>query len=258
MRPLLFLLSLLLVSSAHASTPVWSKTGHRVVGEVASKYLNAKARRVIADLLGGRSLAAVSNFADEIKSDRAYKEFGPWHYVNIPPGKAYREVTPSPNGDLIMGIERCVAVVADKSQPRKERVFYLKLLVHFIGDLHQPLHTGKEEDRGGNDIQVQWFGKGSNLHRVWDGDMIDGYGMSYTELAATLSRVSRRERKLLQQGNLYDWVDESRKVAETVYQSAKVGEKLGYAYSYTYWQIVENQLQKGGLRLAKVLNEVFS
>ncbi|MGY8914355.1 MAG: S1/P1 nuclease, partial [Flavobacteriales bacterium] len=184
-------------------------------------------------------------------------KFGPWHYVNFPMDKKYSEVVPSTYGDLVKGIITCIAIVKDKNSTDEDRAFYLKMLVHFIGDLHQPLHAGREEDKGGNDIQLQWFGKGTNLHRVWDSNLIDDFGMSYTELAGNLPPLSKKERKAIQEGDVYDWVEESQELAKEVYGSVEVGEKLGYEYSYKYTNTVRKQLQKGGLRLAKVLNDLF-
>ncbi len=258
LRRLLCPLLFLLVFQANAELPLWSKTGHRVVGEVAERYLNARTRRAVASLLNGQSLAAVSNYADEIKADPKYRMFSPWHYVNIPEGKTYSDITPSPDGDLVSGIRYCVSVLKDEGSKREDRVFYLKMLIHLIADLHQPMHVGKLEDRGGNDIQLLWFGRGSNLHKLWDAEMINDYGMSYTELARSLPQLSRSERQAMQQGELLDWVEETRAVAARVYESAKVGDKLGYSYNYKNWHTVEVQLLKGGLRLAKVLNEIFS
>ncbi|MCO5725506.1 S1/P1 nuclease [Robiginitalea marina] len=250
---LLFILPLM----AQAGAPYWGKTGHRVVGEVAQMHLSRKARKAVAELLGGEGLAEVSNFADDIKSDRTYDRFTPWHYVNFGPDEAYGEGKLSPEGDLVVAIEKCIAVLETPETPRDEKVFYLKMLVHFIGDLHQPMHLGREEDRGGNDIQVQWFGRGSNLHRLWDSNLIDSYGMSYTELAGTLPRWSRHKMKAAQQGTLLDWVGEVHQVTNEVYDSVEAGEKLGYDYSYQWWDTVEQQLLLGGLRLAEVLNRIY-
>jgi len=256
MRYLTILLLFLSVQS-HGNVPVWSKTGHRVVGEVATEYLNSRTRKAVAALLEGQSLASVSNYADEIKADRKYKDFGPWHYVNIPADKDYSEITPSPYGDLVSGIEHCIKVLEDKNGSREDRVFYLKMLIHLIGDLHQPMHVGREEDKGGNDIQLQWFGRGTNLHKLWDAEMINDYGMSFTELAQSLPRLSRKELRAMQEGDFYVWVEETQEEASKVYDSARAGDKLAYSYSYKYWETVEQQLLRGGVRLAKILNEIF-
>lgn len=235
----------------------WSKTGHRTTGEVAQQNLSRKARKAIDKLLDGQSLALVSTFGDDIKADRQYKNFSAWHYVNFPSDKKYGDVEPSEYGDLITGIEKCIGIVKDEKSSQEDKAFYLKLLVHLVGDLHQPMHVGRLEDKGGNDIQVQWFNRGSNLHKLWDLNMIEDYGMSYTELAESLPRLTKVQKKFIQQGTIYDWVEESQDIANELYDSVELGEKLYYRYSYVWWGTVEKQLQKGGLRLAKILNEMY-
>jgi hypothetical protein len=256
MRTICFLF-LLIFQGSFANDMVWSKTGHRVVGEVAEEYLSRKAKRALADLLDGQSLAAVANFGDEIKADRKYREFSAWHYVNFPADKKYTDVEPSEYGDLVIGINKCISIVKNQNSTRTDKIFYLKLLVHLIGDLHQPMHIGRLEDKGGNDLQLQWFGRGSNLHKVWDSNMIDDYGMSYTELADKLPKLSKKELNALQKGSVLDWVEETQEITNQLYESVEVGEKLGYQYGYKWWGTVEEQLQKGGIRLAVVLNDLF-
>ncbi|KAA1242818.1 S1/P1 nuclease [Aquimarina sp. RZ0] len=256
-RYLLFLMLFCFSFNGFSFGEDWGKTGHRATGEIAESYLTKKAHRNIRALLDGHGLAFVSIYGDEIKSDDQYKKFSPWHYVNFALDKKYGEETPSELGDLIKGIEKCIEVLKSDTSTHEDKVFYLKMLVHFMGDLHQPLHVGRGEDKGGNDIQVRWFKEGSNLHRVWDSDMIDYYGMSYTELSENADELSSVEIKNIERGDILDWVYESQDIAKDVYASANVGEKLGYKYVYTYFPVVRSQLQKGGIRLAKILNDLF-
>ena len=256
MKKCLFLLLFSLQLSV-ASDLVWSKTGHRVVGEIASQHLSKKAAKAIDAILDGQSLAEASTFADEIKSDTLYRKFSAWHYVNYPANKKYGDQPPSADGDLLTGIEQCLTILSSADSSKKEKAFYLRLLVHLVGDLHQPLHVGRLEDKGGNDIQLQWFGKGTNLHRVWDSNLIDNYDMSYTELANNLPRLSKTEKKAIVKGTIYDWAEESQDLANKVYESIEIGENLSYRYSYDWWDTVELQLEKGGLRLAIMLNDLF-
>lgn len=251
------LLILLASQMSFGNAPFWSKTGHRVIGEIAQNELSGKAKRAIAKLLDGKSLSSISNFADEIKADSRYREFSAWHYVNIPQGKDYKDIEHNTYGDLVTGIRKCIEIVKDGKNPKEDRVFYLKMLVHLVGDLHQPMHVGRVEDKGGNDIQVQWFGRGSNLHRVWDSNMIDDYGLSFSELANSLPELDKNARKKIQEGEVLDWVKESQEIADKLYDSVENGEKLAYRYSYVWWGTVGSQLNKGGLRLAKVLNDLF-
>ncbi len=248
----------LFINFGFSADMYWGQTGHRATGEIATKHLSKKAKKEIEMILQGKSLALVSTYGDEIKSDDKFREFGPWHYVNMEPGEEiYNSNTASPDGDLLMALRKCKEVLQNKNASREEKEFYLKMLVHFMGDLHQPFHVGKGEDKGGNDIQVRWFNEGSNIHRVWDSDMINSYQMSYTELAENTEDLTPHKIRQIASGDFESWVYESKALAEKAYASAEIGEKLGYRYMYDWFPVVREQLQKGGIRLAQVLNEIY-
>ena len=236
---------------------VWGSTGHRAIGAVAQKHLTPKAAQQVNALLGGMSLAFVSTYADEIKSDRNYNKYYSWHYINMDLDETYESAKKNPKGDLVTGIQTCVAVLKDKNSTLKDKKFHLKMLVHFLGDLHQPLHIGRREDKGGNDIQLKWFGSKTNLHHVWDHSLIDDWGMSYLELANNARSLSKKQILAIEKGTLIDWVNEVHELTNDVYNSVESGQNLRYRYSYEHFGIVRNQLQKGGVRLAKILNEIF-
>jgi hypothetical protein len=256
MKPFLIIVSIFWSLTLSAADD-WGKTGHRVVGEIAEKYLSKKAEKQILKLLDGHSLAFVANYGDDIKSDPAYDSYGPWHYVNFPFGQHYETYPKSGEGDIIQGIYKCITVLKNQNSTREDKIFHLKMLVHFLGDLHQPLHIGLAEDKGGNDFQVRWFGDGTNLHSVWDYRMLDFYEMSYTELAANTDVLSKEETDAIKSGSLLDWMYESRELCENIYANTEVGEKLGYKYMYQYINPLRKQLQKGGIRLAKLLNDIY-
>ncbi|UCE94171.1 MAG: S1/P1 nuclease, partial [Flavobacteriaceae bacterium] len=202
-------------------------------------------------------LAMVSTYGDDIKSDKKYDKYYTWHFVNFPFDTKYETSKKDKRGDIVMGIQTCVDQLKDPNTSQEDKSFYLKFLVHLIGDLHQPLHVGRAEDRGGNDIKVLWHYDKSNLHRVWDSEMIESFNMSYTELAANSKKLSTEQIKNIQKGSILDWTYESQALAKKVYASASTDEKLGYRYSYDHFQTVRSQLQKSGIRLAKILNEIF-
>jgi len=254
----LFVAIVMGITSSRATNPEWGATGHRTVGQIAEGYLKGKTKRKISELLNGQSLALVSTFGDDIKSDKRYSEFYSWHYVNMPFGVRYEDSEKNSTGDLVTGIEKCKAVILDDNTSKEDKIFYLKLLVHFIGDLHQPMHVGRKEDKGGNTIQVQWFGIGTNLHSVWDSKMINHFGMTYTELAKNSNETSKEHVELLQKGTIEDWVNDTHKYAVKTYNSVEVGENLRYEYMYHNFEMLRSQLQKGGIRLAKVLNDLFA
>ena len=239
------------------TSPNWGPTGHRTAGVIAEKHLSKKAKKQIDKLLQGESLAFVSTYGDEIKSDDHYRKFYTWHYVNFPFDTKYEDSDKNPKGDIVMGINYCIGILKDPNANMEDKTFYLKLLVHLIGDLHQPLHVGKAEDKGGNDIQVRWHNKGTNLHRVWDSEMIESWNMSYFELASNAKTLSKEQINSIQKGTVLDWTYETQNLSKQVYNSATIGEKLSYKYSYDHFGTVRSQLQKAGIRLAKVLNEIY-
>jgi len=255
---LIVLLSFLFIANTkNEEIFFWGSTGHRTTGKIAEMHLTNKAKRKIDKLLQGQSLAFVSTYADEIKSDRSFSKYYPWHYVNMGLNETYATTEKNPKGDIVTGIDTCIKVLKDKNSSEADKVFHLKLLVHFVGDLHQPMHIGQREDKGGNTIQVQWFGKGTNLHAVWDSKMIEEWNMSYVELAENAKQLTKNEIKEIEKGSVVSWVDEIHEITKEVYASVKVGENLKYRYSYDHLATVRTQLQKGGIRLASILNDIF-
>jgi hypothetical protein len=252
-----FISFFLLGNSATEEVVFWGQNGHRATGKVAENHLNRRAKKKIDKLLKGQSLAFVSTFADEIKSDRAYSTYYSWHYINMDLEESYEEAEKNPKGDLVTGIHKCIEVLKDPNSSEEDKSFYLKMLVHFVGDLHQPMHIGQREDKGGNTIQVQWFGKGTNLHAVWDTKMIEAWNMSYLELANNAKDLTKKQIENIEQGTVVDWVNEVHGLTKKVYSSAKIGDNLRYRYSYDHFETVRDQLQKGGIRLAKILNDIF-
>lgn len=260
MKLKLFLLiaTFFFTKSATEDAFFWGQNGHRATGEIAESHLNKRAKRKIDKLLNGQSLAFVSTYADEIKSDKAYSEYASWHYVNMNLDETYATAAKNTKGDLITGINTCIAVLKDKSSSSEDKSFHLKMLIHLVGDLHQPMHIGRKEDKGGNSVKVEWFGKRSNLHAVWDTKMIEGWNMSYLELAESAKKVSKEQIAAIEAGTLLDWVAEIHEVTKKVYNSVDANKGISYRYSYDHFDIVRDQLQIGGIRLAKILNDIFS
>ena len=260
MKVVSFIFIITLSSHLFATTepaPIWGQTGHRVVGAVADNYLKRSTKKAIKRLLNHESLAFASTYADIIKSDSRYREFGPWHYLNMPLDSNYEDSVKNPEGDIVSGINICKQKISNPNSSYDDKQFYLKMLIHLIGDLHQPLHIGLEEDRGGNDFKVQWYYEDTNMHSVWDTKMIESFGMSYSELAVNLPHISKTELKQIQSGSTLEWIEETHKLTKIVYNSAEEGENLRGRYSYKYFGMVRSQLQKAGIRLAKVLNELL-
>ena len=248
------LLALALLFSVESAFS-WGKTGHRVIGELAQLHLSKKAKKTVKEILGNEDLASASNWFDFIKSDSAYDNTHCWHYVGIPDGKTYAESEKNPCGDVIEAIGRFKKTLASETASLEDKKFALRGIIHLIGDIHQPLHVGNGSDRGGNDVKVSWFWKDSNLHRVWDTGLVDGQQLSYTEYTKKLNHYTKSEKKRWQNDSISEWVAEVMALRPSIYD---IGDgKLNYRYTYDHIGQVDEQLRKGGMRLAGVLNAVF-
>lgn len=234
----------------------WGQNGHRVIGAVAENHLSRKARKAIDKILGDESLAMASTWMDEIRSDDAYDHTHDWHWVSIPDGKTYSETEKNPKGDLVEATERMIDILKREEATHDEKRKALMMLVHLMGDLHQPLHVGTGEDRGGNDVKVEFFWQPSNLHRVWDSGMIDHKQLSYSEIACAIDHPSEKQVGEWLEGDIKSWAREAMTYRSRVYDIDE-DKELSYEYVYHNWDLVEQQLLKGGIRLAGVLNAIF-
>lgn len=237
------------------SASAWGATGHRITGWIADKYLNKNARKNIERILNGQSMAMASTWMDEIRSDSTYDYTADWHWVTIQDDETYPKSKKNPKGDIVGTIERLITELKSKKLSGKQEAEAVKMLIHLIGDIHQPLHVGGGNDRGGNDVKIMWFRTDSNLHRAWDSDMIDDTKLSYTEFAESLQRPDQTSLSRIQNAKISEWIYESMSYRKQVYKYGNG--KLGYEYAYRNMPVVRDQLLKAGLRIASVLNEIY-
>jgi hypothetical protein len=278
--------ALLLVLSAPALA--WGPEGHRAVGDIAARYLTAKTRVQVSELLkddrladgelsGRRTLGEIASWADEIKDFDWGRRRASWHYDDMALcGDAeysrYCRSGRCASAQLAHQIE----VLGDPRARLRARNEALKWIVHLVGDIHQPLHAANRGDRGGNLVQVSFFGQrdnppyGSlNLHAIWDVQMVskliaDRGG----ERALVSAPIAESDRRAWEQGSIADWVAESHALArDRVYATLPVaagcGERIAgvveidSAYYAGAAPVIDIQLRKAGVRLARVLNEVL-
>ncbi|QLC23476.1 S1/P1 nuclease [Parasphingopyxis sp. CP4] len=257
------LLSLLatIIVAAPMPAQAWGQLGHRIIGQLADERVSGRTRAEILLILGVEDLAEASTWPDEERSNPAdfwQNDASPWHYVTVPPGNSYPDVGAPPQGDAASALTQFAATVRDRSAPAEDRALALRFIIHIVGDLHQPLHVGNGADRGGNDEQVTWFREETNLHRVWDTDMIMDKNLSYTEYARWLGRAIAPQTEIgWWTADALVWIAESAAIRPTIYPAA--GETdLSYAYNYQNLPIAEQRLQQGGVRLAAYLEWLFS
>ena len=232
----------------------WGQTGHRVTGQIAQNHLSKKALKRIENILDGYSIAMVSNFMDEIKSDPQYDSLRPWHYCTIPDDGKY--AGPPEEGDVIMAIKEHIRLLKEGGLSKAREAFVLKCLIHLIGDIHQPLHVGNGKDRGGNDVKVTYFWKTSNLHSVWDSGIIDRQKLSYTEYAAWIDKATKEQISDWQKDDIMTWARESMSFRPMIYDLPD-SKKINYRYNYKNLPIVNQRLLQAGIRLAGVLEDIY-
>lgn len=245
-----------------AHSMAWGLLGHRIVGQIADNYLTGKARKEVYKILGTESVAMSSNWADFIKSDPAYGYLSSWHYINIKGGLTQSQVEDflihDTATDAYTKVNFMVSELKKKDLSPQNKLLYLRMLIHIVGDLHQPLHTGREEDLGGNKIKVLWFNTPYNLHHVWDEELIHSQQLSYTEYVAAIDHPTKAERKAWMNEPISQWIYQSYQLAEKIYGDIKQpDQKLDYKYNFIYLAPLNLQLLRGGLHLAGLLNEIF-
>jgi len=243
------------------SSMAWGVLGHRIVGQIADTYLSKQAKKEIFKILGNESIAMASNWSDFIKSDPTKKYLDPWHYINLKSGLSETELKNYLATDTVTDAYTRINWLTEQLRNKKlepeNRIFYLRFLIHLVGDIHQPLHIGRFEDLGGNRIKVNWFKDASNLHTVWDSKLVDFQQLSYTEYAASINFSTKEQRKEWMAEPVSEWIWQSYQHAEKIYADIKPDDNLGYNYNYKFIGVVNQQLLKGGVHLAGLLNDIF-
>jgi hypothetical protein len=261
MKQTLVLLSLLLFSN---NIFAWGAIGHRIVGKIAEDNLSQKAKESIAQLIPGQTLADVSTWADMIRSDPNWAVAKPWHYLDIPDGQTYDGSSAPPEGNVVTAITAMINTIKNQTSSTLEKQNALKFIVHFVGDIHQPLHAGRPEDRGGNTIKVSLIGRSMNLHSAWDSGMIDYQKIGYAEYAAKLQSLPLAEKEFnydLSEISFSQIINEAMNYRAKIYDFSR-GDGAGVvtlteAYIKSNLPFHDQRLLIGGKRLAFLLNSIY-
>ncbi|MFR9620259.1 MAG: S1/P1 nuclease [Rikenellaceae bacterium] len=247
----------------HTSSYAWGKKGHDVIAHIAERHLSAKAAQRVDELLDGRSMVYYANWMDNASHTKAYKESATWHYLNIEKRKDLATTPRLKEGDLLTALTQIEAELrAAKSSDNKlshsELSDRLKMYIHLIGDLHQPMHLGRPEDKGGNLIPVIYFIEATSLHALWDYFIVEGaHDWSYTEWADQLDRIGAEEQTQITSGSYANWLVATHIYTVELYRNTPVESHISYEYIDKYRPLVEQQFLYAGLRLGAMLNEIF-
>ena len=259
------LLTISLLAVTASSAFAWGPNGHRVTGKIAQGHLTPQAQAEVTALLGVESLAEASTWPDFMRSNESdfwRKGASPWHYITVPPGTTY--ASGPPEGDAMSALTMFTRNIKDEKLPMAQRQLALRFTIHLIGDLHQPLHVGNGNDRGGNRVDVMFKDKVTNLHTLWDEDLIEDEQLSYTEKARWLGRRITPDQKVIwSDTNPNTWIRESLTMRDKIYEGLGPYDRdtlpnLSYDYVYKHRADIDLRLQQSGVRMAAYLNELFA
>ena len=251
MRSSLTVLAVLLVNSAAFA---WSEGGHSIVGLAAEGQLCSDAAAEIARLGDGQSLDEIGLWADRIREQPEWAHSAPWHFVNIPDDGDPRRHPEAAAGDVIAAIERFYGTLRSRNASDEDRAIALRFLVHLVGDLHQPLHVGRAEDRGGNLINVTHAGRDTSLHGFWDFNVVRMRGLNIAEYAESISHDVQIA-VLRDPGiRVRDWAVQVFELRDRVYGFDAATGRLDDEYLAMAEELAQQQLTLAAAHLANILN----
>jgi hypothetical protein len=239
----------------------WGGEGHSLIARIAWVQLTPVVQARVSEILGPNvTLQSIASWADTVRNQR--RETGPWHYIDIPIDKPHLDMARDcPKGDCVISkIEDFQRVLKDPATPPVQRREALMFLVHFVGDMHQPLHSSDNKDKGGNDVHVMFGDRPQNLHSVWDSGLLAKIGKE-DDVFPALSADSMKHRKRWARGSVESWAEQAHKDAVKItygkLPKSADGKPVAItaAYEAQADPLIKLQLEKAGARLARVLNE---
>jgi len=264
----------------------WGANGHRVVAQICEWHLTETAQEKVQDIIGTELLAEITNWPDYIKAENEWDFAKEWHYTTVHPDQSVEDMQriyaqDKDINDATEAISLMKGVLTedpaattyfdnliDKNKARRlnnsTKATALAFLVHIVGDIHQPMHVGKNRDLGGNKIEVLFFNDRVNVHSVWDTWMIEHERLSYTEFATFINKTTPEQIEDLQDDYMEQWARESIEIREDIYNTLydytdrDTGlPSFSWKYQHDNIPVVEKRLLKAGIRLAGILNELY-
>lgn len=237
----------------------WGQKGHDTVAFIAENHLTPATKEAVSELLDGKSIVYWANWLDNASHTPEYAYSKTWHYKNIDADMDFETAPNIKEGNIVDAITEQSFVLTNPEAGREEKQLALKMVVHLVGDLHQPMHLGHASDRGGNQWVVKYFNRDNNIHSVWDSSLPESaHKWSYTEWQNQIDRATPEEQaEILRDGTPALWGKETYEICKKVYDTTPQGTNISYDYIAEWTPTIEQQFLKGGLRLADVLNSIF-
>lgn len=246
-------------AAAFLSAFGWGQKGHDTVAAIAEKHFTPVTAAAVTDLLDGHSPVYYANWLDNASHTPEYAYSKTWHYKNIDADQTYESAPDIPEGNVEKAIYEQTAVLMDPDSGREQKNLALKMVIHLVGDIHQPMHMGHASDLGGNRHNVKYFRSSSNLHSVWDSKLPESaHNWSYTEWVEQIDRATHEMAdEILAGGTPATWGKETYEIARKVYDATPIDTNITYDYISDWTPTIEQQFLRGGLRLADLLNAIF-
>ena len=236
----------------------WSQKGHDVTAYIAEQHLTPAAAAAVDSIFHGKSMVYWANWLDNASHTMDYAYTKTWHYKNIDEGYKFDEAPLNEKGDIVGAVNMQIATLSDSTTTPQEAELALRILVHCMGDMHQPMHMGHLSDLGGNKTKLKYFDRETTLHSIWDGSLVESaHKWSYTEWQQQIDRATPEEQLTIIAGTPESWAEETFGVAGKVYKYYQPGLNVKYDQIAYATPIIEQQFLRGGLRLAHVLNSIF-
>ena len=239
----------------------WGVAGHKTIAQIAENHLTPQSKNAVRSLLGNQSLADVSTWADEARNTSEYRSTARWHFLNLPAGLNFKDfvqaVKTLNDENIYTAILKCQQTLTEVNATADQKTIALKFIIHFVGDLHQPMHISRAEDKGGNTIQVRYDSKGTNLHSLWDSKLLEHQGTEYNQLATNCDVATAKEIKQWQADDMLVWIFESYQISSRLYAEIESNTNIDDQYYNLHLPIIQQRLKKGGIRLAGILNSAF-
>ncbi len=237
----------------------WGQKGHDTICFIAENHLTDSTKIAVEKLLDGKSIVYYANWMDNASNTPEFAYSKTWHYKNIDEGETFANALLEPKGDVVKAIRIQTATLLSDSVSDEHKAIALKMLIHLVGDIHQPMHIGHRSDRGGNKWFVKYFGSPTNLHSLWDSKLVESaHKWSYTEWQQQIDRATpERIQDIIANGTPEKWGEECFRIATKVYNSTPQEGNLSYNYINNWTPVIESQFLNGGLRLADLLNSIF-
>lgn len=238
---------------APLSALAWDTAAHQTVAWIAQARLTPQSKQVVDRLLAqepGSTLASITSWADEHRSS----ENTHWHYVNFPRKNChYQAQRDCPDGECLVAKIDSFNATLHSNASDAEKLLALKFLVHLVGDIHQPLHAGFGHDKGGNRYQVQYLDEPTNLHALWDGNMVEQFHLNPEQLAQRImTEHADQMQSITLDGGAPRWAEQSCNIVLS--PGFYPHHKVTSAYLQKYAPVVQEQVLQAGVRLAEMLN----